>query len=143
MKKWHAAALIFYGQHCNQPRPPRCGRAWRKTLVALLHQAADLIDGTPTKVLSAEAAPLWQGLAQNFGWRSINEIRGLVEQGSFDWLIALLRTEDRQQVLQELQQSALCVALLMLRPRSAVGGFIEDIRTKTANWREAVLETLT
>src|SRR5699024_1993867 len=25
---------------------------------------------------SAEAAPLWQGLAQNFGWRSINEIRG-------------------------------------------------------------------
>jgi len=54
----------------------------------------------------------------------------------------LLRTEDRQQVLQELQQSALCIALLMLRPRSAVGGFIEDIRTKNANWREAVLETL-
>jgi len=88
----------------------------------------------------SEATKLWHGLAKSFGWRSVNEVRGLIEQGSFDWLLAWLRAP--QQVQDELQQSALCLSLLQLQPRTELTDFVEQIRSEQGNWREALLVTL-
>ncbi|HKM15643.1 MAG TPA: hypothetical protein VJY63_06955 [Marinospirillum sp.] len=83
---------------------------------------------------------LWEGVAQQHNWRSVAEVRGLLEQGSFAWLCAWLTkpTDTRQ----ELIESALCIAVLQLARNSELEQFVAQSLSSGGAWRESVLADL-
>lgn len=83
---------------------------------------------------------LWEGVAQQHKWRSVAEVRGLLEQGSFAWLCAWLTkpTDTRQ----ELIESALCIAVLQLARNSELEQFVAQSLSSGGAWRESVLADL-
>lgn len=84
--------------------------------------------------------PLWKQFAPRNQWSSTAEVRGLLEQGSFTWLTALL--VNPAQTNQELFESALCVAYLQLMSRPQLEDFIAQSIASTGEWREALLNAL-
>ena len=89
---------------------------------------------------SSQAQGLWQGLAAKHNWRSASAVRGLLEQGSFTWLKALLA--EPQTTQQELVDSALCSAVLQLLHRPELDIFVAQSLANTNEWRQAVLSQL-
>lgn len=83
---------------------------------------------------------IWQGLAQEQNWRSYNDLRGLLEQGSFAWLTAWLNNP--AQTREELIQSALCIAVVRLSLQPQLAAFVAQAVAKNSDWHEAVLAAL-
>lgn len=85
--------------------------------------------------------PIWHKFAPIQGWRDLKNIRGLLEQGSFDWLTAWLT--DSQRTQQELKESALCLSYLQLAPRRPqLDEFVANQMANNGNWYEAVVDSL-
>nr|WP_241878106.1 hypothetical protein [Psychrobacter sp. PraFG1]UNK04531.1 hypothetical protein MN210_09595 [Psychrobacter sp. PraFG1] len=89
---------------------------------------------------SSPGYKLWDNFAPTHQWRSLQEIRGLLEQGSFEWLSAWLT--DTEQTRQELIQCALCIAILQLSARPQLDQFITSQVTANNNWYEAVVSAM-
>lgn len=83
---------------------------------------------------------LWKQIANKQGWRSYNDVRGLVEQGSFEWLTAWLKNP--KQTREELIQSALCIAVLQLNIQPQLASFVAQSIASGVDWRGAVLAAL-
>lgn len=88
----------------------------------------------------SQAQGLWQGLAKKHSWRSIADVRALLEQGGFAWLTAWLKKQTQTQ--QELTQSALCIAVLQLLHRPDLETFIAQAMASGEEWRESLLSAL-
>lgn len=90
---------------------------------------------------SSPGYPIWVKVAPRQGWRDLKNIRGLLEQGSFDWLTAWLT--DSQRTQQELKESALCLSYLQLVPRRPqLDEFVANQMANNGNWYEAVVDSL-
>lgn len=90
---------------------------------------------------SSPGYPIWDKVAPRQGWRDLKNIRGLLEQGSFDWLTAWLT--DSQRTQQELKESALCLSYLQLVPRRPqLDEFVANQMANNGNWYEAVVDSL-
>lgn len=84
---------------------------------------------------------LWNTIAPRHSWRNLKEIRGLLEQGNFEWLKAWLTNS--KQTWQELTESALCLSFLQLVPRRPqLDEFVANQIASNTNWYEAVVDSL-
>lgn len=88
----------------------------------------------------AQAQNLWNGLAKRHGWRNSNEIRDLLGRGSFTWLTEWLA--NTPQTRQALDETALCLSVLLLLPRPQLEAFVSQSIASTGEWREALLSAL-
>ncbi|WP_435980443.1 DEAD/DEAH box helicase [Psychrobacter sp. DM4] len=90
---------------------------------------------------SSPGCRLWNTIAPRHSWRNLKEIRGLLEQGNFEWLKAWLTNS--KQTWQELTESALCLSFLQLVPRRPqLDEFVANQIENNTNWYEAVVDSL-
>ena len=90
---------------------------------------------------SSPGCRLWNTIAPRHSWRNLKEIRGLLEQGNFEWLKAWLTNS--KQTWQELTESALCLSFLQLVPRRPqLDEFVANQIASNTNWYEAVVDSL-
>lgn len=90
---------------------------------------------------SSPGCRLWNTIAPMHSWRNLKEIRGLLEQGNFEWLKAWLTNS--KQTWQELTESALCLSFLQLVPRRPqLDEFVANQIANNTNWYEAVVDSL-